>query len=68
MRNIRPAAVVIGLLTMIPAFCLAEPDIPPSSRAADGRASANQGAMHATKGVVKFVDAHTRVISRSPRA
>ena len=67
MRNVSAAAIAIGLLTMLPAFCLAQPVASPSPRATDRPASATQGAMHATKGVVKFVDADTLVITRSPQ-
>ena len=49
MRHTRGAAIVLGLLTMFPAVCLA-----------------TQGAAHATKGVVTFVNADTLVIARSP--
>lgn len=67
MKNMRAAAIVIGLLTMLPAFCLAQPGVSQSKSATDNRASATQDAVHATKGVVKFVDAHKLVIARSPQ-
>jgi hypothetical protein len=58
MRPIRAAAIVIGLLTTLPAFCLA------GTSQADGM-TRSLDAVHATKGVVKFVDANKVVITRS---
>jgi hypothetical protein len=52
MRKIRAAVIVIGFLTGVPAVSLAAP--------------ATNSAVHATKGVVRFVDAHKLVIARSP--
>ena len=67
MRSIGEAAIVTGLLTMLPAFCLAQPCVSPPAGATDIRGSAAQGPVHATKGVVKFVDANNLVIKRSPQ-
>jgi hypothetical protein len=92
MRNTRTAAIVIGLLTTLPAFGLAKPNVgTPSSRTGtsseastsasvdwsaspqDAKANARnskaaKATVHATKGVVKFVDTNKLVITRSPQS
>jgi hypothetical protein len=66
MRNMRAAAIVIGLLTTVPALGFAAPGGPqPTDTTA--KASTTQGTLHATKGIVRFVDAHKLVIMRSPQ-
>lgn len=79
MKNLRIAVTVLGLLTALPAFGLAQSGagtLPPrdataghSSTEADTQTlTANTNAtVHATKGVVKFVDANTLVIKRTPQ-
>ena len=64
MRNIRAAAIVIGLLPLFPALGLAAPGVAEST-GTTAKASTTQGALHATKGIVRFVDAHKLVIMRS---
>jgi hypothetical protein len=61
--------MVIGLLATLPAAGLAEPSayISKSKRATSSRSSTTQVPVHATKGVVKFVDANKLVITRSPK-
>lgn len=67
MRRTFAAALVAGTFTMVPALGLAAPAGTQAKNATHTRASAAQGAVHATKGIVKSVDAHTLVIARSPR-
>lgn len=79
MKNLRIAATVLGLLTALPASSLAQPSAgtsPPrdttashsSTEAGTQASTANTNAtVHATKGVVKFVDANTLVIKRRPQ-
>ena len=57
MRNMCATAVGVGMLLIVPAMGLASPN--PASTA--------QPARHATKGIVKSVDATTLVITRSPK-
>lgn len=69
MRNMRVAAVVVGVLLSLPAMgqavrCASDPE---SQAPATNYPAAAQQAMHATKGVVKSVDVTTLVITRSPR-
>jgi hypothetical protein len=66
MGNMRAAAIVIGLLTTLPAASLAAPATSQSRSASPERTGATPAA-HATKGVVKFVDPKKLVITRSPR-
>ena len=68
MRNMRATAIVTGLLTMLPAFCLAQPGGGSQTKsAAVNPASATQHAVRATRGVVTFVNANKLVITRSPK-
>jgi hypothetical protein len=66
MRNMRTAAIVIGALLLVPPSGLASTaaSTTPVTEAA-GRSSSKRAQMHATKGVVKSVDATTLVVSRS---
>jgi hypothetical protein len=66
MRNLRAAAIVIGLLTTLPAASLAAPATSQFKSASPAGTGANS-AVHATKGVVKFVDTNKLVITRSPQ-
>jgi hypothetical protein len=74
------AAIVVGLLTMLPASGFAQStggtspatstaSSQPSQTSGSGAQAANtaKSTMHATKGVVKFVDGNKLVIARSPR-
>ena len=74
------AALIFGLLMMLPASAPAQSHAGTSTtqQTASGQSSwltravaqtskTNTATMHATRGVVKFVDAHTLVITRSPR-
>jgi hypothetical protein len=69
MRNILTAAIVTGTLLTLPAMGLASPV--PTGAPANGTPSssspATQAPMHATKGVVAFVNATKLVVERSPR-
>jgi hypothetical protein len=68
MRNIRTTAIVIAL-SMLPALGWAAPAPAPASAAArEIRTVVVRAPMHATRGIVRFVDANRLVISRSPRA
>jgi hypothetical protein len=77
MRNIRAAAIIIGLLTTIPAASLAapasaqsksaSPALSATARSAKAQGTGANSAVHATKGVVKFVNANKLVITRSPQ-
>jgi hypothetical protein len=67
MRDIPAAALLVGLLTLLPAYCLAQPGPVSSRGATDSRRVATQRGVHATKGVVTFVDADRLVITRSPQ-
>jgi len=77
MKNLRIAATIVGLLTALPASALAQCSagrLPPksvpaarSSRDVAPQASSAKVTVHATKGVVKFVDADKLVIRRTPR-
>jgi hypothetical protein len=66
MSNLRTAAIVVAALTSVPATGLALPsgDTSRPKAAASTTASSSQ-AMHATKGVVKSMDATKLVIRRS---
>jgi hypothetical protein len=66
MRHMRAAAIVIGLLTTFPAVSLAGPATS-QSKSASPEAHTAKAAVHATKGVVKFVDTDKLVITRSPQ-
>jgi hypothetical protein len=79
MKNLRIAAIVLGLLTVLPAFGLAQ-SVAGTLRPRDATAShpwteadtqtltaSTNATVHATKGVVKFVDANTLVIKRTPQ-
>jgi len=76
MRNLR--IVVVGILTVLPVFGLAQASAatsPLMKTATAGRSSAESESqtsaanttmtVHATKGVVKFVDAHKLVVRRT---
>ena len=67
MRNRRAAAIVIGLLIIVPAHGLAQPGVAQPKGGTGSPMSKAQGAVHATRGVVAFVDANTLVITRSRR-
>ena len=68
MRNLRTAAMIVGTLLTVPAIGLAAPstDISHAKRAGSTAATTGQAPMHATKGVVKAMDATKLVIRRSP--
>jgi hypothetical protein len=80
MRDLRIAIVVVGILTVLPALGFAQPGAatsPSMNNAAAGRSSAEAKSptsaanttmtVHATKGIVKFVDAHKLVVRRRPQ-
>jgi hypothetical protein len=68
MSNLRTAAIIIGALAMGPATGLALPSADMShAKAAASTAASSAQAMHATKGVVKSIDATKLVIRRSGR-
>ena len=62
MGNIRTPAILVALLTTVPALCLAEPGTSQSK----ATRSSTAAMVHATKGVVKSVDTNKLVITRSP--
>jgi hypothetical protein len=66
MRSIRTVAIVMGLLTAVPAASLAAPAVS-RSNTASAKATSASTVVHATKGVVKFVGAQKLVIARSPQ-
>ena len=68
MRNLRTAAMMVGTLLTVPAIGLAVPstDISQAKSAGSTAATTGQAPMHATKGVVKAMDATKLVIRRSP--
>ena len=68
MRNLRTAAMIIGAILTVPAVGLALPsaDRSPAKNAASTAATTGQAAMHATRGIVKAMDATKLVIRRSP--
>ena len=68
MSKLRTAAMIIGALAMVPATGLALPGAGMSqAKAAASTAASSTQAMHATKGVVKSIDATKLVIRRSGR-
>jgi hypothetical protein len=77
MRNLPIVATVLGLLTALPALGLAQSSAGapngatgsnPSTKAGTQALTANTKArVHATKGVIKFVDANKLVIKRTPQ-
>ena len=69
MRNILTAAIMTGTLLTMPALGLAAQatPAPQATPPASSNSSAAQAPMHATKGVVSFVDATKLTIERSPR-
>lgn len=67
MSNLRTAAIIVGALAIVPATGLASPSADTSRpEAAASAAASSSQAMHATKGVVKSMDATKLVIRRSP--
>ena len=74
MKNLRIAAAVVGLLTALHVIGLAQASIatPPrnvmSAKAeTQARAMNTNATVHATTGVVKFIDANRLVIKRTPQ-
>jgi hypothetical protein len=75
MKNLRIAATLVGLLTPFPAFGLAQANAgtsPPHSAkltvaGIQPRTANMKATVHATKGVVKSVDAGRLVIKRTPQ-
>ena len=74
MKNLRIAAAVIGLLTAFPVIGLAQASAatPPGSAMSakaetQAPATSTNATVHATKGVVKFIDANRLVIKRTPQ-
>src|SRR5262245_54542361 len=68
MSNPRTAAIIVGALAIVPATGLALPTADVSQPKAAVSAAANsKQTMHATKGVVKSIDATKLVIRRSGR-
>ena len=77
MKNLRIAANVVGLLTALPALGLAQASARTPNGAASSHSSAEAGTqvltantkatVHATKGVVKSIDANRLVIKRTPQ-
>ena len=68
MRNILTAAIMTGTLLAVPAMGLAAPAMAatrPTTTASS--TSSTPQPIHATKGVVTFVDATKLVVERSPR-
>ena len=63
MRRITQAAVVIGLL-MLPASVFAQS----TAGSSPPKSTTSKTLVHATKGVVTFVDANKLVIARSPKS
>jgi hypothetical protein len=67
MSNLRTAAIIVGALAIVPATGLASPSADTSRpKSAASTATSSSQAMHATKGVVKSMDATKLVIRRSP--